>query len=726
MMPDQDKGLDLTKQSRMRHGAGSRAAGRDKTLAHMSRVLNLQQSLSDMMIGLLQRGWKQISSKNFCSLNHKPLHVCVVGSGPAGFYTAEKMLKAQERAQVDILDRLPTPFGLVRSGVAPDHPETKARYIVINQFSRVASNERCSFFGNVSLGSDVNLPELRDIYDVVVVAYGAESDRSLGVPGEVDNNTDLMGIHSAREFVWWYNGHPDYHNMTPDLKSTDTAVVLGQGNVALDVARILLRSTSELQKTDIAEHALVSLHESTIRFSAQPIVHLFYINVHLAKSVPNTDFFLFDNGGFVWAFTHFSSLQRKVYLVGRRGPAQMACTAKELREILGVKDLRVHIDEPDLVISPAEEVCMYIYIYISFFLKKRTMRKVELLVAHTETQRRAELLVAVLGVASLMRKTKLLVAVSGVWSILEEEGAASHGHAGGLGVSWRRKVELLAGMSRAQGILYHLACWLVTRPKNADRAGRHETKFEPVEELKSSRIHRRVYDLLCKSATSHQQRDLVAQRELNFKFFRKPFRFLPSEDPLRVGGVCLEKTCLKENGLSGKQVAVGTGEFEELGCGLVLKSIGYKSLPVNGLPFDDYKGVVPNVKGRVLSGNQEEQANLEKGLYVVGWLKRGPTGIIGTNLYCAEETVPRRVVLKLQVASILEDLNNGLIASATTPKPGRKCLLQVLESKNVKYVTFSGWEKIDAKEKFEGELRNKPREKLTAWDELLKVAHHEH
>lgn len=278
-------------------------------------------------------------------------------------------------------------------------------------------------------------------------------------------------------------------------------------------------------------------------------------------------------------------------MVGRRGPAQMACTAKELREILGVKDLQVHINEPDLVISSAEE-----------------------------------------------------------------------------------------------------------------------------EELKSSRIHRRVYDLLCKSATSHQQRDLVARRELNFKFFRKPHRFLPSEDPLRVGGVCLEKTCLKENGLSGKQVAVGTGEFEELSCGLVLKSIGYKSLPVNGLPFDDYKGVVPNVKGRVLSSNQEEQANLEKGLYVVGWLKRGPTGIIGTNLYCAEETV----------ANIVEDLNNGFIASASSSrKPGRKCLLQILESKKVKYVTFSGWEKIDAKEKFEGQLRNKPREKLTTWDELLKVAHHE-
>ncbi|KAF5459018.1 hypothetical protein F2P56_023009 [Juglans regia] len=123
-------------------------------------------------------------SRRFSSVSSHPLQVCVVGSGPAGFYTAEKMLKAHQGAQVDIIDRLPTPFGLVRSGVAPDHPETK---IVVNQFSRAAQHERCSFFGNVTLGSSLSLAELRELYHVVVLAYGAESDRVLGIPGELGN-----------------------------------------------------------------------------------------------------------------------------------------------------------------------------------------------------------------------------------------------------------------------------------------------------------------------------------------------------------------------------------------------------------------------------------------------------------------------------------------------------------------------------------------------------------
>ncbi|GKV11721.1 hypothetical protein SLEP1_g22946 [Rubroshorea leprosula] len=225
---------------------------------------------------------RKFLARSFSNLSAHPLRVCIVGSGPAGFYTAEKMLKKHQRSEVDIIDRLPTPFGLVRSGVAPDHPETK---IVTNQFSRVAQNERCSFFGNVNLGTSVSLSELRELYHIVVLAYGAESDRVLGIPGE-----DLKGVHSAREFVWWYNGHPDGINLDPDLQSTDTAVILGQGNVALDVARILLRPTSELATTDIASHALTALEQSSIR---------------------------------------------KVYLVGRRGPVQAACTAKELREVLG-------------------------------------------------------------------------------------------------------------------------------------------------------------------------------------------------------------------------------------------------------------------------------------------------------------------------------------------------------------------------------------------------------
>ncbi|RZC50294.1 hypothetical protein C5167_018717 [Papaver somniferum] len=469
--------------------------------------------------------------RKFSSLSSHPLRVCIVGSGPAGYYTAERLLKAHQKAEVDIIDRLPTPFGLVRSGVAPDHQETK---VVINQFSRVGLNERCSFFGNVNVGSSVSLSELREMYNVVVLAYGAESDRDLGVPGE-----GLAGIHSAREFVWWYNGHPDFSQLRPNLKSAETAVVLGQGNVALDVARILLRPTAELARTDIANHALASLQESSIR---------------------------------------------KVYLVGRRGPAQAACTAKELRELLGIKDLYVNIQEGDLIKSPADE-----------------------------------------------------------------------------------------------------------------------------EELKNSRIQRRVHELLSKAAIS-QPHPVPGQRELHFLFFRRPDEFLSSDAGNdQVAGVNFEKTVLKENGESGKQSAVGTGQFEEVECGMVLKSIGYKSVPVDGLPFDQRKGIVPNFRGRVLSN----ASVLDKGLYVVGWLKRGPTGIIGTNLYCAIETVE----------SIHEDLEQGVLTTSTTPKPGREGLLQLLDSKNVKFVPFSGWEKIDMKEKHEGSQKGKPREKITTWNELLEVAH---
>ncbi|KAJ8769543.1 hypothetical protein K2173_005146 [Erythroxylum novogranatense] len=477
----------------------------------------------------LSRGLTTLSS-------HPSLRVCVVGSGPAGFYTAEKMIKAHEGAFVDIIDRLPTPFGLVRSGVAPDHPETK---IVTNQFSRVAQHERCSFYGNVTLGSAVTLSELRELYDVVVLAYGAESDRALGIPGE-----DLSGIHSAREFVWWYNGHPDYRNLNPDLKSTDTAFILGQGNVALDVARILLRPTAELATTDIADHALTALEQSSIR---------------------------------------------KVFLIGRRGPVQAACTAKELREVLGIKNLHIHINQTDL-----------------------------------------------------------------------------------------------------------------------------EKNQEDEEELKNNRIRRRIYDLLSKEAASGPSVPTSGQHELHFIFFRKPERFLDSLDRIgHVTAVQFEKTVLKAVG-PGKQIAVGTGQFEELESGLVLKSIGYKSVPVDGLPFDQQKGLVPNVGGRVLSDASRDPTMLQKGLYVCGWLKRGPTGIIATNLYCAEETV----------GSILEDLQQGAIGSTSSivKKPGREGLLQLLSDRNIEFVPFSRWQKIDAEERSLGSLRNKPREKLTTWEDLMKVA----
>ncbi|KAF8721731.1 hypothetical protein HU200_022907 [Digitaria exilis] len=496
----------------------------------MARGLRLLPRAVGRLRPLLALG----ATRGFSAAAPEPLHVCVVGSGPAGFYTADRLLKGHEGAQVDIIDRLPTPFGLVRSGVAPDHPETK---IVVNQFSRVAANGRCSFFGNVTLGRDISLSELRETYHAVVLAYGAESDRSLGIPGE-----DLKGIHSAREFVWWYNGHPDMCSLSPDLKNTESAVVLGQGNVALDVARILLRCKSELATTDITEYALDALRDSRIR---------------------------------------------KVYLVGRRGPVQAACTAKELREILGLKNVCVCIKDADLVTSPADE-----------------------------------------------------------------------------------------------------------------------------EEMRNSRIQRRVYELLSKAASAPKDINCNDQKELHFVFFRRPIRFIPSENGSTVGAVELEKTTLKGDEVTGRQLAVGTGEFEDLKCGLVLKSIGYRSLPVQGLAFDKNRGVVPNLRGKVLS-SESETATVETGLYVVGWLKRGPTGIVATNLHCAEETV----------ASILEDDTKGVLrAPSDLKKHGRAGLVEILEQKNVRFVPFSGWEKIDSKEKTAGQLRNKPREKITTWDGLQRAA----
>ncbi|KAL0364593.1 UNVERIFIED_CONTAM: NADPH:adrenodoxin oxidoreductase, mitochondrial, partial [Sesamum angustifolium] len=466
-------------------------------------------------------------SRRFTTHPSAPLRICVVGSGPAGFYTAEKILKAHEKVEVDVIDRLPTPFGLVRSGVAPDHPETK---IVTNQFSRVARNERCSFFGNVCLGSSVTLPELREMYNAVVLAYGAESDRSLGIPGE-----ELAGIYAAREFVWWYNGHPDCRNLDPDLKSTDTAVIFGQGNVALDVARILLRPTAELARTDIASHALAALEESSIR---------------------------------------------KVYLVGRRGPVQAACTAKELREVLGIKDLRIHIQPADLVTTPADEI-----------------------------------------------------------------------------------------------------------------------------EMKNNRIRKRVYELLSKAVTpAHAPHP--GQHELHFVFFRKPDKFLKSNDRSgHLGGVQLEKTILKDLSFTKSE-----DTYFVFNIWLSLKSIGYKSIAIDGLPFDSKKGIVPNIGGRVLADASKDHMQYETGLYVCGWLKRGPTGIIGTNLYCAEETL----------SCISDDVDKGVLTS-NSPKPGRDGLLQLLDSRNTRVVTFDAWEKIDAEEKRRGNLKNKPREKMTTWEELLKV-----
>ncbi|XP_036427990.1 NADPH:adrenodoxin oxidoreductase, mitochondrial [Colossoma macropomum] len=210
--------------------------------------------------------------------------VCIVGGGPAGFYTAQHLLKARDDVVVDVYERLPVPFGLVRFGVAPDHPEVKN---VINTFTQTAQHERCYFYGNVNVGTDVSVEELRKAYHAVVLSYGAEANRSMGVSGE-----GLAGVFTARDFVGWYNGLPSNKELQPDL-NCETVVILGQGNVALDVARILLSPLDLLKKTDITQHALDTLAASRVR---------------------------------------------RVLIVGRRGPLQIACTIKEVREMINLPD----------------------------------------------------------------------------------------------------------------------------------------------------------------------------------------------------------------------------------------------------------------------------------------------------------------------------------------------------------------------------------------------------
>ena len=223
--------------------------------------------------------------------------IAIVGAGPAGYFTAQALQNAQTEElsfAIDMIERLPTPWGLVRSGVAPDHPKIKT---VSKVFEKIAKEPNFRLFANVELGKDVSLKDLRDQYDAVVLSTGASKGRKLGIPGE-----ELANSLSAADFVPWYNAHPDYVNTEVDL-SCDTAVVIGAGNVAMDVARILAIDPAELDPTDVAEHALVKLKESNIR---------------------------------------------RVIICGRRGPEHAAFTAPELRDLPKLENTDVYIDEKQI------------------------------------------------------------------------------------------------------------------------------------------------------------------------------------------------------------------------------------------------------------------------------------------------------------------------------------------------------------------------------------------
>src|SRR5580693_8177914 len=399
------------------------------------------------------------------------LNVAVIGSGPAGLYAAEALVKQTAAlpspvpVRVDVIDRLPTPYGLVRYGVAPDHKSIKS---IAQYLRKVLESPDVRFLGGVHLGEDVTRDELLSAYDAVVYATGAMRDRRLGIPGE-----DLPGSYAATDFVNWYCGHPDMDSGAFTLEAESVAVI-GVGNVAVDVARILARDPAELHTTDVPQPVLDALHASKVR---------------------------------------------EVHMIGRRGPAYAKFTTKEMRELgeLPGVEVVVHADEADLNGFDA----------------------------------------------------------SG-------EGAA-----------------LAEADRRVRGNMVAISKW-------AQGAA------------------------VAPAASGHARRLII-------RFWLKPVEILGTE---RVSGITLERTVIDASG-----ALVGTGQYETLDAQMVLRSVGYQSVPLPGVPFDERASVVPNALGRVLGA---DGAPLP-GEYVAGWLKRGPTGVIGTNKSDAAETV----------RCLLEDLASG-------------------------------------------------------------------
>ncbi|NMO03707.1 FAD-dependent oxidoreductase [Gordonia sp. TBRC 11910] len=413
------------------------------------------------------------------------LRVAIIGSGPSACYAAEELLSRRGvRVEVTMIERLPFAGGLVRYGVAPDHSKTKG---VDKTFARTIRRSGMTFFLDVEVGRDLSLDEVAAHHHAVIVATGATEDRRLNVEGEA-----LAGVHGAREFVAWYNGHPDYSDVAFDL-SDERAVVVGNGNVALDVARVLVADLDHLRRTDIADHALDVLSGSAVR---------------------------------------------EVVVLGRRGVEAAAGTVPEL-----------------------------------------------------------------LGLASL----------SGVDVLVDGDVAAS------ADATYKTRV---------------LAEYAAARPT-------------------------------------------AGNRRIILRFNSVPERILGES---RVAGIRLS----------------GPEAVTDLDCGLILRSIGYRGSPFPGLPFDEVRGTVANVDGRVV---EPESGSAVVGRYVTGWIKRGPSGVIGTNRVCARQTV----------AALFDDFAAG---SLSDPASGAERFAQLVTERRPSAMTADDWFTVDRHERTVGRAQGRPRVKL--------------
>ncbi len=452
----------------------------------------------------------------------RPVRVAIVGAGPSGFYAAGALLAKQKKSglvvAVDLFDKLIAPHGLVRYGVAPDHQNIKA---VAKVYDKTAATFYFRYFGQVEYCKDLHLEDLQQHYDAIIFAVGAQADRQLGIPGE-----GLPNSFSATEFVAWYNSHPQYASFNPDL-DVESAVVVGVGNVAMDVARVLARTIEELKTTDIADHALTVLAQSKIK---------------------------------------------DIYVLSRRGPAQVKFTPIEIKEF-------AHLAVAEPVVLASE-------------------------------------------------------------MLLDAQSA--------------RLVADDAEMQRNLATLRNYA----------------------------------------------QSPSTDKERRVHFRFLLSPVEIIANEADTIIAVKC-EKNRLVLNSDGNDMKAIGTGEFETIPAGMVLRSVGYKGTPLGNIPYDRQNGTIPNREGRVI----DEQGQVLAGLYVVGWAKRGPTGVIGTNKPDAIETVEK----------LIEDLPN--LAHAPTPSP--EAIIELLDARQVRFVKQDEWYKINQTEVARGAEQGRPRVKIVLPQEML-------
>ncbi|GCE43874.1 Ferredoxin / Ferredoxin--NADP(+) reductase, actinobacterial (eukaryote-like) type [Rhodococcus wratislaviensis] len=429
-------------------------------------------------------------------VTHPPaLRVAIVGSGPSAFYAAEELLARRDiTAEVTMFERLPVAGGLVRFGVAPDHWHTKT---VDQVFDRTARRDGFTFHLGVEVGRDVTIDEVLAHHHAVIHASGASGDRRLGIPGE-----DLPGSYAAREFVAWYNGHPDHAERTFDL-SASRAVVVGNGNVALDVARILVSDVDTLRRTDIADHALAALADSRVE---------------------------------------------EVLVLGRRGPEHAACTTPELLALGSLPGIDVLVDGP---VTAGPDAPAKLRILADYSRRKAT--------------------------------------------------------------PGNKRIVLCFG----------------TSPREVLGAGRAESL-------------------------------LVAHGDT----------------------------------------------ADRIECGLILRAVGYRGLPIDGLPFDEATGTVANAAGRVTLPGTGETV---RGHYVAGWIKRGATGVIGTNRYCAAETVE----------ALLADHRAGLLAAPTAAAAD---LAALVRERRPDALGGADWRAIDRFERERGREEGRPRIKIVDAREAAVVA----